>query len=54
VPSPLPLPPDVTEIHEADGAAVHAHPVSVSTLTVLLVASAGAETLTGEIEKVQV
>lgn len=54
VPSAFPLPPDAIEIHDAEDVAVHAQPARVSTLTVPLVASAGAETLTGEIENVQV
>jgi hypothetical protein len=53
VPSPDPLAPDVTEIHVADGVAVHEQPASVSTLMLLLVAPAGTDVLTGEIENVQ-
>lgn len=54
VPSPLPLAPEVIVIHAAFATAVHEQPASVSTLTLLLVAAAGTEALTGEIEKVQV
>jgi hypothetical protein len=54
VPSPVPLPPDVIEIHVADAEAFHVHPFNVSTLTVPLVAPAGTDVLTGERLKVHV
>ena len=53
VPSPEPLAPDVMVSHEAELAAVHEQPASVSTLTVPLVAAAGTEAVTGEMAKLQ-
>ena len=53
VPSPVPLPPDEIVIHEADAVAVQEHPLTVSTLTVPVVASAGTEVLTGDSANVQ-
>jgi hypothetical protein len=53
VPSPEPLAPEVIEIHDAEEAAVHPHPASVSTLTLPLVAFAGTDALTGATENVQ-
>ena len=54
VPSPDPLPPDVMEIQDAADVAFHVQPASVSTLTLLLVAAAGTDVLTGEIANVHV
>lgn len=48
MPSPVPLAPDVMVIHEADAAAVHEQPASVSTLSVPVVASLEIDVLTGE------
>jgi hypothetical protein len=53
VPSPVPDAPDVIEIHDADDVAFQVQPVVVSTLSVLLVAVAGTEALTGEMENAQ-
>jgi hypothetical protein len=53
VPSPDPLAPDVMVSHDADVDAVHAQPVSVSTLTLPLVAAAGTEAVTGAMAKLQ-
>ena len=50
VPAPLPVAPEVIEIQDADGVAVHEQPVVVSTLTVLFVAAAGTDALTGDSE----
>jgi hypothetical protein len=54
VPSPEPLAPEVMEIHDADGTAVHEQPARVSTLRLPLVAAAGTDVLTGETVNVQV
>ena len=53
VPSPDPPGPDVMVSHDVEVAAVHEQPVSVSTLTVPLVAAAGTEAVTGEMAKLQ-
>jgi hypothetical protein len=50
VPGPLPVAPDVIEIQDAEELDDHWHPASVSTLRLLVVAPAGTEVLTGEIE----
>jgi hypothetical protein len=47
-PLPLPLEPLVTEIHEADGDAVHAHPPGDVTDTDPVVAAAPTEAPAGE------
>lgn len=53
VPSPVPVAPEVIVIQETVLVAFHVQPASVSTLMVLLVASAGTDALTGAIEYVQ-
>jgi hypothetical protein len=52
VPSPDPLPPEVIVSQDAEEDAVHEQPASVSTLTLLLVAAAGTDVLTGLIANV--
>jgi hypothetical protein len=50
LPLPVPAPPELTEIHDALLAAVHAQPAVVETLTVPLLPPVGALALVGEIE----
>ena len=53
VPSPEPLLPEVTDNHADDEVAFQEQPFVVSTLTVLLVAAAGTDVLTGAIANAQ-